>query len=359
MKPKKPHSLAFQLTFLTLALLGFGLLMIYSASVSEALKDFGDKFYFARLQFKWALVGLVGLIFFSKINLKTLRSIAPALMLGGFILLVLVAIPGVGTKVQGARRWLVLLGFNFQPSELIKIIEVIYLSSWLNSKKVTLGQFIAFLALLAGLILLQPDMGTTIVVSLIAVSMYFLAEYPIQNILVLIASGLIGGLGLILTSPYRASRLQTFLNPATDPLGSSYHIRQILLALGSGGLMGVGIGKSRQKHEYLPESTTDSIFAVVGEELGFIGAIIVIGVLLYLIYLGFKIAAESKDVFQKTLAGGITTWFAIQVILNLTSMVALTPLTGVPLPLISYGGSALITMLAGIGILINIARNNK
>lgn len=355
---KKSSSISFQIFAITLSLLAFGLLMIYSASVAEALSDFGDKFYFTFLQLKWGILGLVGLVISSRIDLKLLRKSAPYLMIGGLILLLLVAIPGIGTEIQGARRWLSLPGFNLQPSELFKLIEVIYLASWLNSRKITMTQFLAFIGVVAGLILLQPDMGTTIVVSMVAISVYFLSGYPVQNILAILSVGGVAGLLLILFSPYRALRLQTFINPAQDPLGSSYHIRQILLALGSGGIMGLGIGKSRQKHEYLPESTTDSIFAIIGEELGFIGAVALIIALFYLIYLGFKVALNAKDSFHRTLAGGITAWFAIQVVLNLASMVALIPLTGIPLPLVSYGGSALISMLAGIGLVINVARNN-
>lgn len=359
MKKSRTPSLYTQVLLITTLLLAFGLLMIYSASVAEALREFQDKFYFIKLQLKWAFVGLISMFLISRINLKHLNKLAPVIMIVGTLLLLLVAIPGIGTKVQGARRWLVLPGFQLQPSEIFKLIMIIYLSSWLNSKKVTPIQFAILISVIAGLILLQPDMGTTIVILATSMGMYYLCNYPIKNILAISAVGLVLGSALIVLSPYRASRLQTFLNPATDTLGTSYHIRQILLALGSGGIFGVGIGKSRQKYQYLPESSTDSIFAVVGEELGFLGAISLIGVLLYLIYLGFKIATSAKQPFQKTLAGGITTWFAIQVTLNLASMVAITPLTGIPLPLISYGGSALISMLAGIGILLNIARRSE
>lgn len=358
MKKSKSLSLSTQLFLLILGLLGFGLIMIYSASVAEALKDFGDKFHYIKLQFKWAAVGLTLMLFLSRIKIKTLESLAPLILAFGILLLLLVAIPGIGTKIQGARRWLILPGFTLQPSELFKLIFVIYLSSWLNSRKVAVMQFVAIIGFVAGLVLLQPDMGTTIVITLTAVGMYYLSDYPLKNILSIGLGGLVVGFILIISSPYRASRLRTFLDPASDPLGSSYHIRQILLALGSGGIFGVGIGKSRQKYQYLPESTTDSIFAVVGEELGFLGAAALISAFMYLIYLGFKIATNARTPFEKSLAGGITTWLGIQIVLNLTSMVALTPLTGVPLPFISYGGSALVSMLAGIGILLNISRRS-
>ena len=356
MKKSKSLTLSTQLFLLTLGLLAFGLIMIYSASVTEALKDFGNKFHFIKLQLQWSGVGIILMLLLSRFNIKAFKSLAPVILAIGLFLLLLVAIPGIGTKIQGARRWLVLPGFTFQPSELFKLIFVIYLSSWLTSRQVTALQFVAIIGFVAGLILLQPDMGTAIVVTLTALGMYYLNDYPLREIFTISLVGIVLGAILTISSPYRASRLQTFLNPTSDPLGSSYHIRQVLLALGSGGIFGVGIGKSRQKYQYLPESTTDSIFAVVGEELGFLGAAALIAAFMYLIYLGFKIAKKTKNPFEKSLAGGITTWLGIQVVLNLTSMVALTPLTGVPLPLISYGGSALVSMLAGIGILLNISR---
>ena len=235
---------------MTLILLGFGLIMIYSASVAEGARDFGNKWHFVLLQLKWAGAGLIAMMVMSYIPPKVWEKFAPALLLLGLFLLLLVVIPGIGTKVQGARRWLVLPGITLQPSELIKLIEVIYLSSWLHSRKITLAQFGFFVSLMAGLIMLQPDMGTTLVVVL--------------------------GSIMIIAEPYRLDRVKTFIDPLQDTQGSSYHIRQVLLSLGSGGISGLGIGRSRQKYAYLPEATTDSIFAVVGEELGFAGGIVLI-----------------------------------------------------------------------------------
>lgn len=354
----KPR-LLFQIFFLTLLLLAFGLLMIYSASVAEAYRDFGTKWYFVALQAKWAFLGLLILLVVSRVSPSYLQKISPLLLLGGIFLLLLVAIPGIGTKVQGARRWLILPFINLQPSELIKLVEVIYLSSWLAKREVSIVQFLAFLGMTAGLIMLQPDMGTAIVVSAIAVIMYFLAGQPLKNLGVIVAIGLFLGSLLIVFAPYRLARLTTFLNPTTDPLGSSYHIRQVILGLGSGGISGLGIGRSRQKYEYLPESTTDSIFAVVGEELGFIGAVGMIGLFTLLVSRIFRLANQAKSAFNRNLAAGIGVWLSVQVLLNLAAMVALTPLTGIPLPLVSYGGSALIMILTGIGVTLAVARDEK
>jgi cell division protein FtsW len=333
--------------------------MIYSASVAEGARDFGNKWHFVQLQLKWAAVGLFGMGVVSFIPAKFWEKISPLVLIVGLLLLFLVVIPGIGTKVQGARRWLVLPGLTIQPSELIKFVEIIYLSSWLHAKRVTLAQFGFFVAIVSGLIMLQPDLGTTLVVSIIAVAMYFLTGYPIKHLFTVGAVAAVVVSILIIAEPYRLNRVKTFLDPLHDSQGSSYHIRQVLLSLGSGGVTGLGIGRSRQKYAYLPESTTDSIFAVVGEELGFIGGVGLILAFLYYLSLIFKVASRDKDKFSSSIVAGIGAWIAIQVFLNLAAMTALTPLTGVPLPLVSYGGSALITMLAGVGLVISVSRNQK
>lgn len=352
-------SLSTRIILVTLFLLSFGLIMIYSASVAEGARDFGDKWHFVLLQLKWAGFGLLSMLAFSLIPPRIWEKLAPFLLLFGLILLLLVVIPGIGTKVQGARRWLVLPGFTLQPAELIKMIEVIYLSSWLSARRVTLVQFGVFIALLGSLIMLQPDMGTALVVTLLGLSLYFLSGYPFKHIVTLALAGLFAATILIIAEPYRLDRVKTFIDPLHDSQGSSYHMRQVLLSLGSGGVSGLGIGRSRQKYAYLPEATTDSIFAVVGEELGFIGGVTLILAFIYYLSLIFKLAAEQSDKFASALVSGIGAWFGLQVCLNLAAMVALTPLTGVPLPLVSYGGSALVTMLSGVGLILSVARYQK
>ena len=341
---------------ITIILLGFGLIMIYSASVAEAARDFGNKWYFVSLQFRWALLGLFGTLVISRFHPQFFAKMAPLVMVVGLILLLLVAIPGIGTKVMGARRWLIVPGVKFQPAELIKLIEIIYLSLWLQAKKVTLLQFGIFTALVGGLIMLEPDMGTTLVVVALAITMYFLAGYPLRHFVLVGGVGIVVGIIFIVTSSYRLDRVKTFFNPTIDPQGSSYHIRQVLLALGSGGMTGVGIGRSRQKYEYLPEATTDSIFTIVGEELGFIGGVLLITLLLSLSLLAFRVASNTHDQFSRLLAAGVALLFTTQTFVNLASMVALVPLTGVPLPLISYGGSSLMTTFLALGILAGVAR---
>ncbi len=352
-------SLSTRLITMTIILLGFGLIMIYSASVAEGARDFGNKWHFVLLQLKWAGAGLVAMMIMSLIPPRSWQRLSPALLLLGLFLLLLVVIPGIGTKVQGARRWLVLPGFTLQPAELIKFIEILYLSSWLHSRRVTLAQFGVFILTLAALIMLQPDMGTTLVVTLLAVAMYYLSGYPFKHLVVIALIGLTLGSILIIAEPYRLDRVKTFIDPLQDTQGSSYHMRQVLLSLGSGGISGLGIGRSRQKYAYLPEATTDSIFAVVGEELGFIGGVALIMAFLYYLSLIFKVASKERDNFASSMAAGVGAWIGLQVCLNLAAMVALTPLTGIPLPLVSYGGSALVTMLAGVGLVLSVSRHQK
>jgi len=271
-----------------------------------------------------------------------------------------VFIPGLGVRVLGASRWINLGFFVLQPSEFIKLALTIYLAAWFSTKEK--GRFIAFLLLIGLVILLvmlQPDMGTAFIILFEALTIYFLSGGSVWHILSFVPLALMGGIGLAIAEPYRLKRLVTFLNPETDTQASSYHIKQILIALGSGGLFGVGIGNSLQKYAYLPESTTDSIFAIIGEELGFVGAMLLILVIIFIIYRGFFIALRAKDTFGKLLAGGITAYLATQTIVNLGAQTALLPLTGVPLPFISYGGSALIINLVSIGILLNISRQSK
>lgn len=361
MKPLRPltFSLSSQIIATTLLLLAFGLVMIGSASVAEGARDFGNKWHFVLLQLKWAAAGGVLAFVVSRFHPGLWQKLALPILGAGLLLLTLVIIPGIGTKVLGARRWLVLPGIVLQPSELIKLVQVIYLSAWMTSRRVSLGQFLAYVGLIAGLIMLQPDLGTTLVVSGLAISLYFITGYPLKQLSTILAVAVVAVTVFILSSSYRLDRVKTFLDPTHDPLGSSYHIRQVILALGSGGITGVGVGRSRQKYEYLPESTTDSIIAVAGEELGFVGVSLVLLAYLYLISRIFKVAALARNNFNAALVAGVGCWISLQVVLNLAAMVALTPLTGVPLPLISYGGSALLTIMMGLGLVIGVARYER
>lgn len=343
------------LLFITILLTLFGILMVYDASVIEAYRNFSDKFYFAKQQVLWAAIGITAMISISFVPYKLLKKIGVWLFFISLGLLVLVLFPSFSTKALGARRWINFGGFTIQPAEFTKLTMTIYLASYLERKK-KLAPFLFIVAIIVGLIMLEPDLGTAVVIAGIAFSIYFISGAPISALILISLAGVLSGFAFIASSPYRRARVATFLNPTQDPLGASYHIRQILIALGSGGLFGVGLGKSRQKYEYIPAATTDSIFAIVAEESGFLGSALLIGLFIFIIIRAFRIAKNAPDEFSRLLASGIACWIGIQTLLNLSTMVALVPLTGAPLPFISYGGSATISALMGVGILLGISK---
>lgn len=365
------HRPDFLLLFVACGLTIFGLLMIYNVSSYEGFHEFNDKFYFAKQQLISAVAGSIAGIVAYKINYHRLYALSPFFLFGILLLLVLVLIPGVGTEALGARRWIVLSkiipglpSMTIQPAEFAKPALIIYFASWLsNAKKgYTNRRLLTFLAIavaVLGLVMLEPDLGTTIVIILSVGAIYFASGAPLYHFFMVAPFAIAGFIALIIFEPYRLQRLTTFLNPQIDPQGASYHISQILITLGSGGITGVGLGNSAQKYGYLPEATTDSIFAVIGGELGFIGAIVLIVAFLILILRAFQISQKASDRYGQLLAMGITLWIGMQIVVNMGSMVALIPLTGVPLPFISFGGSSLVTVLFGVGLLLNISRYTK
>ena len=335
----------------------FGLFMIYDASSFVAFRDFGDKYTYVKDQIVWIVLGLFALIFFANFNYHRFYNLALPLLLVSIVLLVMVFIPGFGLKLLGAKRWIDFGLFTLQPSEVVKLTLSIYLSAWLSSKeKGRIGAFLLLLSMILGLVMLEPDMGTAAIILVLSVALYFLSGANVIHLLVTLPIMFLAGVVLIILEPYRAARVATFLNFNQDINASSYHVRQILIALGSGGLMGVGLGNSLQKYAYLPENATDSIFAIIAEELGFIGGVGIIGVFLLIIFRGFNISKNARDMFGKLLAAGITTFLAAQVFINLAAQTALLPLTGIPLPFISHGGTALIINLTSVGILLNIRK---
>lgn len=356
---KKASRLDYQLLVCVAGLLIFGLIMVYDAAVVQAFKDHGDKYYYIKQQLVWMGLGIITLFAFTIFNYQFLRKLALPMLLGSLVLLLAVFIPGLGYSAGGAHRWLNLGPVNIQPAEIIKLASIIFFAS-LFERKVRTFPFFSVVFVVSFIVgVLQRDLGSTIVYFLTSVFIYYFAGAPAKHILSLIPVGVVGFLLFVLSADYRKNRVLAFLDPFADPQGYSYHIFQVLIAIGSGGLFGLGIGQSRQKFEYIPEVTTDSIFAVVGEELGFAGSIFLIGLFVFLIYKGFKITQNCEEPFGKLLAFGLTCWLGIQTIVNLGAMVALVPLTGVPLPFISYGGSALLANLMAVGILLNISRTSK
>lgn len=340
-----------------LALSIFGVLMVYDSSVAIALRDFGDQYYYVKEQVKWFIAGLAAFIIFSKIPYTVWRMYALHLLVVTLVLLMAVFIPGAGIRAYGAHRWINFGFFIMQPAEFAKLTMIFYLSAWLaHPEKSRFLSFLLLLGMVVGLVMLEPDLGTSSIILCIALLLYFYSGAPIRHFMFMVPMLIASVLVLAIIAPYRMQRITTFINRQSDPLGASYHIRQVLLGLGSGGFTGVGIGRSRQKYEYLPEANTDSIFAIIGEETGFLGAMLVMSLYVSIIWRGYAIAMAARDVFGRLLALGISSWIAVQTMINLSAMVALIPLTGVPLPFISYGGSSFIILLSAMGIVLNISK---
>lgn len=347
-----------QLLLTTGILVLFGLLMVYDASAIQGLKDFKDSYYYIKQQLIWVALGIFVMFFFAGFDYKKFKLFALPLLLISAVLLIAVFIPGLGVSGGGAHRWLRIGGITIQPAEIIKLTGVIFLAAIFEKKT----RLMPFLIMVTGVsfitAVLQKDLGSTIVFVATVVIMYFGAGGSIWHFIVALPVGLATLMVLIFTSGYRSKRILAFLDPFSDTQGFTYHISQVLIAFGSGGLFGLGLGNSRQKFEYIPQVSTDSIFAIIGEELGFVGGSVVIVLFALILIRGFKIVQNTHDNFGRILALGLTSWLGIQVILNLSSMTALMPLTGVPLPFISYGGSALVANLSAIGILLNISKQN-
>lgn len=331
-----------------------GIIAVADASAPQAINVFGDKFHFLKDQVVWAAVGLAALLAASKVNYKIWEKFATPFFILTLLLLIAVLTPGVGSKFLGARRWITLGPIPFQPSELAKFGLVLYLSRFISKKTPSVWYFLP-VVLVSALIMLEPDLGTTMIIILAAMIQIFASGI---NLFQFGGLGILGALGVLLltiTSQYRKERLLTYFESAQDPLGQSYHIRQVLLGLGSGGFFGVGLGQSRQKYLFLPEAANDSIFAVIAEEVGFFGSFILILVFAFYIYRALRIAKSAPDKFAQILALGISAWIGCQIVINIAAMTALVPLTGIPLPFISYGGSSLVMILFATGILLNIS----
>lgn len=362
MRPVKPNKkkIVSWLFTLPVVLSLAGLFFIFEASSVRSFHEFGESFHYFKLQFIWILLGITAMIFLSFVDYKKLYLLSLPMMLFTIFLLFIVLVPGIGQKAGGARRWIDLGLINLQPTELAKLSIVVYLSSWfINREKKRFFSFLTLLLILMLLIILQPDMGTAIIVFSLSIVIYFFAGVQLSYLFLLLPASVGIFLLLVKISPYRFKRILAFFDPSLDPLGITYHINQILISLGSGGLQGLGFGASRQKYLYLPEAHTDSIFAIIGEEFGFIGGILLIFTFIYLMMCIYKVMTNTSDRFGKLMAVGIFAFFNLQIIVNLAGMVNLLPLTGVPLPFISYGGSNLMISFIFMGLLINIAKKSK
>lgn len=356
------HRPNFALVIAILILVVVGSVLISSASIVLSKQATGNpNAYFLR-HLGFLVAGIGTFIVGYKIDYHIWKKYAPLFLLGALVLMLAVFVPGIGVKINGARRW---IGgpLQFAPAEVFKIALIIYLAAWLEKlgEKVksfafSVIPFILILTVSATLLIAQPDMGTMLIVAVIAGVMYMVAGANLYYLLALGAAGIASVLALIKFEPYRMARFTIFMNPTADQSGAGYQINQALLAIGTGGLFGVGFGQSRQKFNYLPEAATDSIFAVTAEELGFFRSALLVLAFLIVAYNGYKVAEKAPDKFGRLLAVGITTWITFQALLNIAAMLSLVPLTGVPLPFISMGSSSTIMLLFASGILINISQ---
>lgn len=351
-----------------LALLGvlvaFGLVMLTSASGPLAFQRFNDPYWFVKHQLLYGL--LPGAFFFlllANIDYRAWRRFAPHLLVGSLVLLLLVFLPGLGAEWGTSKSWIRIGGFSLQPVEIVKLFFLLYLAALLERRSETeeggagagLVPFLTALAAIAVLLMLQPDLGSLLVIAAVAFAVYFIAGAPWLHIVGILAAGAAALALLIKSAPYRTARLMTFLHPELDPQGVGYHINQAFLAIGSGGWFGLGLGHSRQKYLFLPEVAGDSVFAVIAEELGFIFMLAVVALIVAFVMRMVRIARQAPDPFGKFTAMGIAGWVFFQTLFNIGSMLGIMPMTGLPLPFISYGGTSMAVLLGAMGVLANIS----
>ena len=344
----------------------FGLIMLSSASSVKAYMQFNNSYYYFAHQLQGLFLGLLGCYFFSRLDYHYWRKYALVCLAFSVVLLLLVFIPGIAADYGTARSWINIFGFSLQPSELVKLFFLLYLAAWLESRGKKLddfyqgiGPFAAVLGIIALLMILQPDMGTLSIIGLVSLIVYFAGGGKTRHIFIMLIIGVLAFSAMVYLRPYQMNRFKCLANPSFSSNDICYQVNQSLIAVGSGGFWGRGLGESRQKFLYLPEVNGDSIFPIIAEETGFIFSGLLIILYMYVFYRGYLISKYAPDGFGRILSLGIVSWIAIQAILNIGGMVNFLPMTGVPLPLVSYGGSAIMSVLAAIGILVNISKQTK
>lgn len=356
----------YMLIGVTLMLLSIGVLMVYSASEIRAGFQFGDNLFFLKRQLLFTGIGIGAMFFIMNIDYWIWKKYAKIILFICFILLLIVLIPGIGLKRGGAQSWIGVGAFSIQPSEFMKLAMISFLSKYLADNQKYITSFrkgilptLSLLFTAFGLIMLQPDLGTGTVMVITCMIILFVAGTKLIYFYILGGIGIAGFVGLIVSAPYRIARITSFLDPWQDPLGSGFQIIQSLYAIGPGGLLGLGLGQSRQKFFYLPEPHTDFIFSVLTEELGFLGGVCVLTLFSLVLWRGIKIAITAPDLYGTFLAVGIVAMIAVQVMINIGVVTGLMPVTGITLPFLSYGGSSLTLILAAVGVLLNISKHSK
>ena len=365
---ERPHHRPdYLLGLLVLALIGIGMIVIYSTGSIVNFNITGgasDRNAFFQKQLLSVGIGVVGWVLASRVHYSHWRKWALPMLIVSFVMMLLVFVPGLSLNVNGASRWIKLGSFSFQPAEFLKLSLVLYLAAWLEDRRDSLRSvakgLLPFLAVLAVtmilVVVLQRDLGTGIVLMSIALSVLLVSDAPLWIFGAGVGAVLSAAVLTIVMFPYRLARLATFLNHKDDVTGADYHINQALIALGSGGLIGRGLGNSLQSYGYLPEATNDSVYAIIGEQFGMWGTMGVVVIFGLLGWRGFRIAKMAPDRFSRMVAVGITVWLLTQAFVNISAMLSIIPLTGIPLPFISYGGTSLLATMVGVGILQNISR---
>ncbi|MFD0672012.1 stage V sporulation protein E [Cohnella sp. GCM10027633] len=346
-----------------IGILAIGVVMVYSASAVAAFHDYGDAFYYVKRQLLFAVLGVAAMFVTMNVEYTTWRKYAVPAVLLCFALLIVVLIPGLGVVRGGARSWLGIGSFGIQPSEFMKLAMILFLAKLLSERQNQIQRFstgllppLGIMGLAFGLIMLQPDLGTGAVMIGASLLVIYVAGARLAHLGGLALVGVFGLVGLIAAAPYRLQRITAFLDPWQDPLGAGYQSIQSLYAIGPGGLVGLGLGMSRQKYNYLPEPQTDFIFSIIAEELGFIGGMLLLLLFLMLIWRGMRTAITITDPYGSLLASGIVGIIAVQVLINIGVVIGMMPVTGITLPLVSYGGSSLTLLLTALGILLNLSR---
>lgn len=358
---RKPPDFAIFLA--TVGLVGIGIVMVFSSSYVKADQIYGDPYYFLKRQATWAALGLTAMLVTMNYDYWRLRRLARPMMVMAVLLLVIVLIPGVGREAGGARRWIGFGPLQFQPTEFAKLAMVVFLSAHLTERgrriKTFTGGVLPYLMLLApmaALILLEPDLGTAVAIAATTFLMLFTAGARLSHLILTGILALPAVAYAIWAEEYRLRRILAFLDPWQDPQGAGFHIIQALYAIGSGGFFGLGLGQSRQKFYYLPEQHTDFIFAILGEELGFLGATCVLALFFFVAWRGYRVAIAAPEPFAALLAAGVTSMVMLQAVINIGVVTSTLPITGIPLPFLSFGGSSLFFMLTGMGMLLNVSR---
>ncbi|OGZ24655.1 MAG: hypothetical protein A2896_01835 [Candidatus Nealsonbacteria bacterium RIFCSPLOWO2_01_FULL_43_32] len=362
---RRPKESSHKPDYVLLAVAGFlvllGIIALTSVSTAFSLVQKGSTVFYLSWHISFGVLGgsILGLLAY-KISLSRLKTKSPQLLFLNLFLMLLVFLPKIGVTSGGAKRWIDLGFATFQPSEFLKITTILYLAFWLSQRQTklfsTFAAFFTILGIIGALLVLQRDISTLVVITICALAIYFLSGSSLKHILLLIPVGLAALAALIKFEAYRLERFLVFIKPDIDPLGLSYQLKQALIAIGSGGIFGRSPGMSLQKFS-LPQPMSDSIFAVIAEEWGFLGSLFLIGLFLTFAWRGIVIVKKTQDKFYQLTALGITVWLTLQAFVNIGSMVGILPLTGIPLPFISYGGSALMAELAGLGILLNISKH--